>query len=154
MIVSAEYSTGARRPVVVAIGILVRGGRILVARRPARAHQGGLWEFPGGKVGPGETPARALVREFREEVGLRVRVTAPLTPIHHRYPDRRVHLIPYGCRCGAGRARPLAGTRVRWVRVRALPGLRFPAANRRLIRSLAGRWRVRAGAVSGSIPCL
>lgn len=76
----------------VAVGVIIRDGRVLIARRPEHAHQGGLLEFPGGKVEPGETVQQALVREIAEETGLKLIESAlqPVIGIRHNYGDKRV----------------------------------------------------------------
>ena len=63
-------------------------GEILIARRPATVDQGGLWEFPGGKLAPYETARQALFRELNEEVGIEVQSASPLIRVHHQYPER------------------------------------------------------------------
>ena len=79
-------------PIEVVTGVLSSHGRIFVQKRLPRGAWGGLWEFPGGRVEPGETPEQAVVREFAEETGLAVRVTAPLGVIRHGYTTYRVRL--------------------------------------------------------------
>ena len=76
---------------------VIRGtdGRILLAQRPAHKHQGGLWEFPGGKVEAGESVLSALARELREELGIQVTHAQPLIQVRHAYPDQRVLLDVY-----------------------------------------------------------
>ncbi len=76
----------------VAAALLVREGRFLACRRPPHKTRGGLWEFVGGKLEPGETPAEALVRECREELDARVRVTGEFMRLTHAYPDLTVTL--------------------------------------------------------------
>lgn len=71
---------------VVAAVIVDTAGRVLLARRPAHVHQGGLWEFPGGKVEAGETALQALARELREEVAVEIESARPLIRVPHRYP--------------------------------------------------------------------
>lgn len=80
---------------VVAGAISDAEGRILIARRPASAHQGGLWEFPGGKLEAGETAEQGLRRELMEELGIRVEINRPLIRVQHDYGDRRVQLDVY-----------------------------------------------------------
>lgn len=85
-------------PVVeVVAAVLVREGRVLVAKRPAAKRNGGLWEFPGGKVEPGETHAEALTREIEEELGLFVEVGSHLMSVEHTYPFGRIRLHAYFC---------------------------------------------------------
>ena len=121
----------------VAIGVLVRDGRILIARRPDEVVLGGCWELPGGKVEPGETPADCVVREFAEEVGLTVAVGEALEVIEHAYDHATVRLRPYWCTLVAGEVRHLAVAEHRWVRPGELAAFRFPAANDRLMRRIA-----------------
>mgnify|MGYP000031044825 CR=1 FL=1 len=81
-----------QRVQVVAAVIRAPDGRVLLAQRPQHKHQGGLWEFPGGKVEPGETEVVALQRELQEELGLRAETLSPLIRIQHDYPDKSVEL--------------------------------------------------------------
>ncbi|RTZ80514.1 MAG: hypothetical protein DSZ01_02110, partial [Gammaproteobacteria bacterium] len=77
----------------VAAGVLQdAAGRVLLARRPEGVHQGGLWEFPGGKVEPGESVRQALERELEEELGIGIKACRPLIRVGHRYADRNVVL--------------------------------------------------------------
>ena len=103
--------------------------RVLICRRPPHAHQGGLWEFPGGKLEPGETIESALRRELREEVGINVISTRPLIRVHHDYPDRNVLLDVWRVERFSGRAAGHEGQPVRWVLPGELSRYRFPAAN-------------------------
>ena len=82
----------------VVCGVLMdRQGRYLACRRPQGKHLGGLWEFPGGKVDPGEAPETALVRELREELGIDVTTGAALTAVVWRYDRGEIRLLPYFC---------------------------------------------------------
>jgi 8-oxo-dGTP diphosphatase len=89
---------------VAAAALVDAAGRVLVAQRPPGKSLAGLWEFPGGKLEPGETPAHALVRELDEELGIAVAVAdlAPLTVVAHRYPDLDLVMHVYTCRRWAG----------------------------------------------------
>lgn len=108
-------------------------GRILIARRPADKHQGGLWEFPGGKEEPGEGVTDALVRELQEELAIRVTGVEPLIRIPHHYPDKSVLLDVWEVTAFAGEARGAEGQPVRWVTPEALDEYPFPAANTPII---------------------
>ena len=111
-------------------------GRILIARRPDQVHQGGLWEFPGGKLEPGETPEQGLARELLEELGIRVLASRPLIRIHHDYGDRRVLLDVHRVTGFDGEPRGLEGQPLDWIHPRDMnPGL-FPAADRPIINAL------------------
>lgn len=118
----------------VAAGVIVgEGGRVLIAKRPAHLHQGDLWEFPGGKLEPGETPEQALRRELREEIGIEVLDCSPLIGIRHDYPDRRVRLSVWRVERFSGMPQGLQGQPVSWVAADELPGYSFPAANRPIV---------------------
>ncbi len=104
-------------------------GQVLLARRPAQVHQGGLWEFPGGKVEPGETVEEALVRELQEELGIRAGARRPLIQVVHDYPDRSVLLDVWRVDQFSGVARGREGQPLQWAAPEALPGVPFPAAN-------------------------
>jgi len=84
-------------PVPVVCAIIVRGEHIMLAQRPPDKKLGGLWEFPGGKVEPGESAEAALHRELQEELGCSVRITHTLTPFVHAYDWGSIELIPFIC---------------------------------------------------------
>lgn len=113
------------------------GGACLVARRPQDRPQGGRWEFPGGKVAPGESPARALARELEEELGILPRRAAPLITVAHDYPEGCVRLHVFTVHGYAGSPRGREGQPLRWMAVQDLPGLEFPDANRPILRALS-----------------
>jgi len=113
-------------------------GRILLARRPVDAHMGGLWEFPGGKVDPGEAPAAALERELAEELALDARVGAPLTFAVHEEPGLRVLLLFFDVEIGSPRPKPLEGQEIAWVAPKDLPSYPTPPADAALIELLVG----------------
>lgn len=83
--------------IVVAAGIIFRGGRILITQRPAGKHGALKWEFPGGKMEPDEDPRACLAREVHEELGVRITVGRILETVFHRYPERSVLLLFYRC---------------------------------------------------------
>jgi 8-oxo-dGTP diphosphatase len=108
-------------------------GHILIARRPDDKHQGGLWEFPGGKVEPGEPVAQALSRELLEELGIKVSRAHPLIRIPHHYPDKSVLLDVWEVTAFEGEAHGAEGQPVCWVAPEALDNYAFPAANTPII---------------------
>ena len=122
----------------VAVAVIVRDGRVLIARRPDHVHQGGLLEFPGGKVEPGETVQAALVREIAEETGLHVPAGSlePVIGIRHDYGDKRVFLDVWETSAAEGEARGCEGQPVEWLTPEQLRDEDFPAANRPIIRAL------------------
>lgn len=122
----------------VAVAVIVREDRVLIARRPDHVHQGGLLEFPGGKVEPGETVQQALVREIQEETGLQVPVASlnPVIGIRHDYGDKRVFLDVWRTDAAMGEAEGREGQPVKWLAVGELRDDEFPAANRPIIRAL------------------
>ena len=121
----------------IAIGVL-RNARheILIARRHADAHQGGLWEFPGGRVEPGESVEQALAREFDEELGLRVDASRPLCRISHDYGDRQLSLEVREVTAAHGDAHGREGQAIEWLAAEALWQRDFPAANQAILRAL------------------
>ncbi len=125
----------AHRPRVrAAVGVLVRDGRVLLQRRPPGGLLGGLWEFPGGKIEPKESPAQAVCREFAEETGLSVRVLRSLGMVEHDYSHFHVslHVFALGLRPG-GRLREGP---YRWVTAGAFERLPLPSATRRMLPSV------------------
>jgi 8-oxo-dGTP diphosphatase len=128
-------------PIAIAAAVIRQpDGRVLVARRAAEAHQGGLFEFPGGKARAGEALEQACRRECREELGVEVEVLGlALPPVVHDYGDRAVALHFFRCRLAPGSPapRPLASRELRWVAPERLRDLPFPAANAALLALLA-----------------
>lgn len=124
-----------KKTVHVAVGLVVRDGQVLIAKRQDHQHQGGLWEFPGGKVEVGETTPQALVREFQEEVGLILdpEQMSPLMELPFDYGDKTVLLDTWVCHGSEGVARGCEGQLVQWVAVDELDGYTFPEANTELI---------------------
>jgi len=120
----------------VSAGLIFRAGRLLIAQRHAAAHQGGLWEFPGGKREAGESFEDCLTRELREELGVEVAVGRMLESVDHHYPEQSVHLRFFLCRLTAGEPRALGCAAVRWVARSELAGFAFPAADAGLIQRL------------------
>ena len=114
----------------VAVGVILdAANRILITRRHDDAHQGGLWEFPGGKVEPDESVERALARELLEELGIEPGDVASLVAVRHDYGDKSVLLDVHTVRNFSGQARGLEGQPLQWVTVDELHEYEFPEAN-------------------------
>jgi 8-oxo-dGTP diphosphatase len=120
-----------------AIGVVRRGGKILIAKRPAGKHLAGFWEFPGGAVEPGETAEQAVVRELREELGLEVTVTGRGGALDWDYGTKQVHLDVFLCEAAPGEPKAIQCDEVRWVEPAELRRFRFPPANAPLLERLA-----------------
>ncbi len=121
---------------VAAAAILDAEGRVLITRRADHLHQGGLWEFPGGKLEPGERAETALARELKEELDIHPTSLQPLIRILHRYDDREVRLDFFRVTSWAGEPRGLEGQPLRWVSPREMRPDDFPAADRPVITAL------------------
>jgi mutator protein MutT len=120
----------------VVAAVIERDGLILIARRPAARHLGGLWEFPGGKQNANESPETALAREIAEELGARVTVGPLLERVDWIYPEKRVRLSFFRCAI-EGEARPLEGQELAWVRPADLRRYEFPPADATLLDRLS-----------------
>jgi 8-oxo-dGTP diphosphatase len=127
---------GALRVVLVsAVALIDRDGRVLLARRPEGKPMAGLWEFPGGKVEPGESPEAALIRELREELGIETwqSCLAPLSFASHAYPDFHLLMPLFACRKWDGQPRAREGQALRWARPDEMRDLPMPPADLPLI---------------------
>jgi len=127
----------ADRPVCVSIGLIRRGDRFLIRRRPAGTAMAGFWEFPGGKCEPDEPAEAAAERECREETGLAVRLARLRKVVSHRYPHAWVELYYYDGEPIDADAEPDPGSAFRWVPAVELPSLTFPEANGPILAALA-----------------
>ncbi|MBC7137530.1 MAG: (deoxy)nucleoside triphosphate pyrophosphohydrolase [Defluviimonas sp.] len=118
-----------------AVALIDADGRVLLAQRPEGKAMAGLWEFPGGKVEPGETPEAALIRELREELGIDTWASclAPLTFASHAYEGFHLLMPLFACRKWQGIVAPLEGQKLAWVRAAELRNYPMPPADVPLI---------------------
>jgi A/G-specific adenine glycosylase len=123
----------------VVVGIIYRDSRILIDKRKPEGLLGGLWEFPGGKVKPGEPLKAALRREVREEVSITIRVGGLLAAVDHAYSHFRVRIHAFECAYVAGEPQCIACADLKWVRPQDLGRYAFPAANKKIIDTLLSR---------------
>ena len=110
-------------------------GRILIAQRPEGKNMAGLWEFPGGKIEPGETPERALIRELNEELGIDTTESclAAFTFASHRYDDFHLLMPVFLCRKWDGFVTPQEGQVLKWVKISELKNYPMPPADKPLL---------------------
>lgn len=135
----------------VAVGVVVDAQqRILVSQRLPHLHQGGLWEFPGGKVEVGENVQQALVRELAEELAVQVLNSAPLLEVSHDYADKSVLLDVWCVDAFAGEPHGREGQQWQWIDVGGLRDLAFPAANQPIIAAIEQWVQARGGRSSES----
>jgi 8-oxo-dGTP diphosphatase len=125
---------------VAACALVDADGRVLIAQRPVGKSMAGLWEFPGGKVEPGERPEETLIRELDEELGITVleACLSPLTFASHAYPDFHLLMPLYVCRKWEGSVTAREGQKVAWVRPNRLRDYPMPPADEPLIAHLLG----------------
>ncbi len=134
-------TTGPDAPplvLVVAVALVDADGRVLIARRPEGKAMAGLWEFPGGKLRPGETPEAALIRELEEELGIDVAQSclAPLTFASHDYGSFHLLMPLYVCRVWQGSVTPREGQELKWLRPARLGDYAMPPADVPLVAML------------------
>ncbi len=129
--------TEAAKPLllVAACALVDADGRVLLCERPPGKQLAGLWEFPGGKVEPGETPEQTVVRELAEELGIETKIAclAPLTFASHAYDTFNLLMPLFVCRRFWGTARGLEGQKIKWVRPRDMRSYPMPPADEPLI---------------------
>src|SRR5436190_23831914 len=137
---TAATAAEAARPIVLvaAVALIDADGRVLLAERPEGKHLAGLWEFPGGKVEPGETPETALIRELAEELGIDVAASclAPFTFASHSYAGFHLLMPLYVCRKWSGIPAAREGQRFAWVRPARLGDYPMPPADKPLVAML------------------
>jgi mutator protein MutT len=121
----------------VSAALIFRGGKLLITQRHPDSHQGGLWEFPGGKREPDETFESCLVREIREELGVEISVGELFEEVDHDYPEKSVRLKFFVCKLVSGEPHPVDCAAVKWVGKSRLDAHDFPAADARLLEKLA-----------------
>jgi mutator protein MutT len=136
----ADLSASGFQPVAFTIALALilhpMDKTILIAQRKADTHLANLWEFPGGKCLPNETPEQCAIREAREETGLEVTVLETWPTITYSYPERTVTLHPFLCRALTDNAQPLGSRRIIWTPVSELDQYAFPKANAPLLEQL------------------
>ena len=127
--------TGMKTLHVSAVALIDPDGRVLLTQRPESKSMAGLWEFPGGKIEPGETPEVALIRELAEELGINTweSCLAPLTFASHTYEGFHLLMPLFACRKWEGTARPLEGQLLKWVAPKNLRDYPMPPADIQLI---------------------
>lgn len=122
----------------VAVAVIELNGQILVTKRHPDSHQGGYWEFPGGKLEPDETLSEALHREISEELGLDIKEHVALMQFEHDYGDKCVLLDVHRVIRFSGEPKPCEGQPMQWVTGSQLRALEFPAANQPIVERLLG----------------
>ena len=118
------------------VGAIIKDGdRYLVGQRAAKKAQGGLWEFMGGKIEPGETPEQALARECREELALEIENEHIIDSVVHEYPEKTIRLTLISCSPKSGSIpKALEHQQIRWVTRAEMDTMDFAPADRELIR--------------------
>ncbi len=120
----------------VSAAIILDGRRVLLAQRPSNKHQGGKWEFPGGKVEENESAEEAVIRECKEEIGITLVDPAFYESIEFNYPDKHVCLQFFKVELFKGQPQGLEGQKVAWFNLDELNQLSFPDANAKIVSSL------------------
>jgi A/G-specific adenine glycosylase len=123
----------------IAVGVIWKRGKILIARRQESGMLGGLWEFPGGQQAKGETLQQTAARGIRKETGLTVRVGEAMIVVKHAYSHFRITLTAFRCTWVSGTARPEAATALKWISPAELSSYPFPCAYRQIAGLLSGR---------------
>ena len=123
-------------PTQVVAALIWRDGRFLICRRPPHKMRGGLYEFVGGKVEPGETKEAALARECREELDVTVRADSVYMELTHEYPDMTVDLTLFNATLVRGEPKLLEHTDLRWITPAQIPDYEFAPADKEILKKL------------------
>ena len=126
----------SRQPVIVAAGVCIRRGKLLASLRGDKSHLAGHWEFPGGKLEPGESPEQCVIREFREELGIEIEVAGIREVVYYQYDQKNVLLLFYACSWVSGTPQALGAAEVRWVELPRLDELNWAPADRDFVARL------------------
>jgi len=127
----------------VAVGVILQGQSILLALRSNKQHQGGKWEFPGGKVEPGETVSQALNRELLEEVAINVTQSSAFMQLEYAYPEKTVLLDIWLVTAFDGEPHGREGQPLRWVDIAELGSVEFPDANQPIVERIQQQFAAR-----------
>ena len=130
-----------KAPTQVVAALIWRNGRFLICRRPPHKMRGGLYEFVGGKVEPGETKEQALTRECREELDVTVRADSVYMELTHEYPDMTVDLTLFNATLVEGEPKLLEHTDMRWITPAQIPEYEFAPADKEILKKLMGETR-------------
>ncbi|MFO7861733.1 MAG: (deoxy)nucleoside triphosphate pyrophosphohydrolase [Thermodesulfobacteriota bacterium] len=131
---NSKVSEGGR-PIEVTCAIIEKNGWILAAQRGPGMTMPFKWEFPGGKINPGETAEDCIIREINEELGVEIQIKTTLQQSTHSYPDLHVRLHPFVCRITNGRIAPKEHRAVQWTTHDHLPGLQWAEADVAVVKS-------------------
>ena len=123
----------------VVAGIIAKEGKVLLGERPEGSSLAGVWEFPGGKLEAGELPEQALIREFREEVGIIISSSEKFMMVKHDYPDRLVTLYVQLIHDHQGEITPMEGQALKWVELEDLGSIDFLKGNQVIVKALLER---------------
>ena len=115
-----QSQSSVPEPLLVTAAVIEHAGCVLIARRASSDHAGAGWEFPGGKVEPGETPQQCLARELHEELGVHCVIGADVADVMHAYPTRTIRLLAFRARITAGAVHPAEHVEIAWVPIAAL----------------------------------
>jgi len=127
--------SNSNHPIDVTCAIIEKNGQVLAAQRGPAMAMPFKWEFPGGKINPGETAEDCIIREIKEELGVEIQIKTPLPFSSHAYPDLHVRLHPFVCRITRGRIEPAEHHAVQWTGHEQLPALEWAEADVAVVKS-------------------
>jgi len=127
-------------PIQVSCLVLLHEGKILATQRGAAMDLPGCWEFPGGKVEPGESPENCLFREIREELSIEIRIRGSLTPVLHHYPTKEIQLIPFLATWQGGSLKLTEHAQRVWLYKEDLLSLKWAPADFPIVQEVQAKW--------------